>query len=349
MRITDQMMYQNMAQNIDQSQSAYVRTAQEASSGVSISQPSDNPVGTALVLQLQAAQSQVTAWQSNANAAQSQMQSGDQTLSQIQSDLSTAESLATQAGSGSVTTANLQDMSQQAGSILSDVAALFNTQYAGQYIFSGTAQQAPVSGPDGSGNYAVSSEQTGAGVTSQTVEIGRGVTLPTTVDASRVLGGQTYTYTAAGQDVSAMPSWMQQRAEALGQVTAGSPPKTTSQVTPSAPATYGTSLINILGYLQQDLASGNTAAVEADLGALQGQGATLSSVQAALGANMDRVQAALSQLQTTSGTLQNQQGGIQNVDMAQVISQLTAEQTAYQAAIAASAQMKLPTLATYLS
>lgn len=354
MRISDQMMYQNMAQNIDQAQAAYVRTSQEASSGVSISQPSDNPVGTALLLQMQSAQTQVSAWQSNAKAAQSQLQTTDQALSQMQSDLGAAQSLASEGNSGTVTAGQMADMGQQAAALLSDVAGLFNTQYAGQYVFSGTSQQAPVTGPDSNGAYSVSQEQGSGAFTSQALEINSGVKIPTSVNATAVLGGQTYTFTAAGQDVSAMPQWLQQRAEALGQVAAASPPTTTvptttSAVTASTPATYGTSLIDVLSYLQSDLSSGNAAAVEADLGALQSQGQTLSSIQAALGANMDRVQAAVSQLQNTSSTLQTQEGSVENVDMAQVVSQLTAQQTAYQAAVAASAQMKLPTLATYLT
>ena len=352
MRITDQMMYQNIAQSIDQSQAAYVRTAQEASSGVSISQPSDNPVGTAQVLQLQAAQKQVTAWHSNAHAAQSQMTSADQTLSQIQTDLSSAEALATQANSGSATTGQLQDMGQQAGSMLNDVAALFNTQYSGQYVFSGVVQQQPVT--ESSGSYSTSAEQTGGAVTPQALELGRGVTIPTTVNASSVLGGTQY---PAGTAYNSLPSWLQQRATALqNQANQATPPGagvlTPATGSPSSQTTtvsFSSSIIDVLTYLQQDLSSGNTAAVEADLGALQGQGATLSSVQAALGANMDRVQAAISQLQNTSSTLQTQQGSVENVDMAQIISQLTAEQTAYQAAVSAGAQMKLPTLANYLT
>jgi len=372
MRISDQMMTQNMTQGIDQAQTALARTTEEVSSGVSISEPSDNPVGTGQLLQFETARKQISAWQSNAQAAQSQMQTADQTLSELQNDLSSAESLATEANSGTTTTAQFQDMSQQAQSILNDVASLFNTQYGGQYIFSGTAQEQPVSGPDASGDYSTSAEQNSGTFTAQALEIGQGVKIPTSVNASPLLGGQTYTLSAY-QDASTMPQWLQQRGEALGQVaaagtsvgTSGSPfpsgepsstyvdsltsPATTTTPLTTTSVSYGTSVVDVLGYLQQDLTSGNAAAVEADLGALQSQSETLSSVQAALGANEDRVQSAVSQLEQTSSTLQTQQGSVENVDMAQLISQLTAQQTAYQAAVAAAAQMKLPTLANYLT
>ncbi len=357
MRITDQMMYQNMAQNIDQAQAAYVRTQQEASSGVSISQPSDNPAGTATILQLEAAQQQVTAWQSNANSAQSQMQVADQTLGQIENAVNSATSLASEGASQTNTLQETQDMAAQAAQILGDVGALANTQYQGLYIFSGVQQIAPVTST-GSGSstvYTPSSEQTTAGgVVAQSVEIGHAVQIPVSVDASSVLGGTQY---ASGTAYSALPAWLQQRASALQAQALQQTPPGTGVLTPASGPTssqtttvaFSSSLVSVLGYLQQDLSSGNAAAVEADLGELQAQAGTLTNVRAALGANMNRVEAAVSQLQSTNTTLQTEQGSVENVDMAQIVAQLTAEQTAYQAAVAAGAQMKLPTLANYLT
>ena len=357
MRISDQMMYQNMAQNIDQAQATLVLTQQEASSGVSISQPSDNPSGTAVVLQLQAAQQQVTAWQSNANSAQSQMQVADQTLGQIENVVNTALSLAVQGSSQTNTLQESQDMAAQAQQIVGDVASLANTQYQGLYIFSGVKQIAPVSSTGSGSNtvYAASGEQTAlAGVVAQSVEIGHAVQIPVTVDASSVLGGTQY---AAGTAYDVLPTWLQQRssalqAQALQQTPPGAGVLTPASAPPSAQTTtavFSSSLVSVLGYLQQDLSTGNAAAVEADLGELQAQVGNLSSVRATLGANMNRVEAAISQLRSTGTTLQTEQGSVENVDMAQVVAQLTAEQTAYQAAIAAGAQMKLPTLASYLT
>jgi len=299
-------MYQSLTQNIDQAQAAYVRTQQEASSGVSISQPSDNPSGAAVVLQLTAAQSQVKAWQSNAQAAQSQMQTADQTLSQIQNVVSTAQSLAVQATSGTMTTQDLSDLAQKASSMVQQVTSLANTQYAGQYVFSGVSQQAPVV----AGTY-----NTAATSAPQTIEVSQGVKVQTSVDGNQVFN-------------------------------------TASASTPTDWSTYHASqatLLNVLSSLQADLASGNAAAVEADLGALSAQGDSLSSLRAALGASMQQAQAAVSQLTTMSSTLQIEQGNVENVDMTKVLTQLTAQQTAYQAAIAAGASMKLPTLASYLT
>lgn len=298
MRISDQMMFQNLAQSINEAQSAYVQTQQEAASGVSISQPSDNPSGTAVVLQIETARQQVKSWQSNAQWATGQMQTADTALTQVQSAVSVARSIAVQALSGSMAQSDLNNMAQQVGGILSEVQNLANTQMNGAYVFSGVSQAAPVVG--GTYNTAATSPP-------QQLEIGAGVQVPVSVDGNQVF----------------------------------------NTAPPGQPA--GSTLLTVLSNLQTDLQAGNSAAIDADLGALQAQEGNIAGVHAALGADMDRVQAALQQITTTSQALQTQQGNIQNVDMAQIVAQLSAQQMTYQAAVAAGANLKLPTLANYLS
>lgn len=302
MRVSDQMMFQNLSQNLDQAQAALVRTQQEASSGLAINQPSDNPGGTAIVLQIDTARQSVKGWLSAGQNAQSQMTTTDSVMGEIQNAVSAAVSLAVQATSGSMSTTDLQAQSVQAGSILSQVQSLANTQFEGRYVFSGVSQQAPVVG----GTYNAASNSS-----AQAYEIGSGVQIPVSSD-----GNQVFNTAPTGQ--------------------------------PNLSNGSTSTLLNVLQSLQTDLAAGNVSAVEADLGALQAQVGNLSSVRAVLGANMTRVQAAISQLQSTDQSMQVQAGNIQNVDMAQIVSQLAAQQTTYQAAVAAGANLKLPTLANYL-
>lgn len=297
MRISDQMMFQNVAQNIDNAQAAYVQSQQEAASGLSISQPSDNPSGTAVVLQIETTRQQVASWQQNAQWAQGQMQTTDTTMTNLENAITAARSLAVQAVSGATSQTDLQSMSQQASGILSEVQNLANTQYNGAYVFSGVSQAPPVAG--GTYNSASASSP-------QQIEVGTGVQVPVSVD-----GNKLFNTAPTGQPVSA-------------------------------------TLLNVLSNLASDLQSGNTVGVEADLGALEAQSQNVNSMHAVLGADMDRIQAALQQLSATSQNLQVQQGKIENVDMAQILAQLSNQQMAYQAAVAAGSSLKLPTLANYL-
>lgn len=302
MRVSDQMMYQSLSQNIDKAQSALVRTQQEASSGQAINQPSDNPGGTATVLQIGTARSTVAGWMSAANDAQSAMQTTDQTLSQLQNALNSAISVATQASSGTLSQTEFQASATQVNGIVSEVNSLANTTYNGQYVFSGTSQAAPV--VSGAFNPASASP-------ARAYEIGSGVTVPVSVD-----GQQVFDTAPAGSG--------------------------------TLPSGQTATLLNDLTSLAADLSSGNQAAVNADLGALQAQVDNLTAVRADLGANMDRITAALSQLQTTDLALQTQQANVGSVDMAKIATELAAQEMAYQAAVAAGASMKLPTLANLL-
>lgn len=302
MRVSDQMMFQNLAQNIDQAQASLLRTQEEASSGLAINQPSDNPGGTATVLQISAARSVIAGWTSAAHAAQGEMQSADQSMGELQSTLTAAISIATQASSGTNNQTEFQAAAQQVQSIIGQVDSLANTTYAGQYVFSGISQAAPV---------VAGAYNAGATSPARSYEIGSGVSIPVSTDGNQV-------FNTAPTGAATLPS---------GQTA---------------------TLLNALSSLAADLQSGNGAAVQQDLAALQAQVGPLSSVRAVLGANMDRISAALNQLQSTDQTLQTQEGNLQNVDMAQIATQLAAQETAYQAAVAAGASMKLPTLANML-
>jgi len=302
-RVSDQMMYQTLAQNVDQSQSGLLRLEGEMSSGLAIQKPSDNPGGTSTVLDLGTSLSVVNGWTQAGKNAQSQLQSADQTLTTLQNVLNSAISVATQASSGTNNQEEFTAASAQISTLISQVDSLANTTYNGQYIFSGISQTAPV--VSGSFNPASASAP-------QTYEVGNGVSVPVSVDGNQIFN-------------------------------------TASSGSPTLPSGNAATLLNTLSSLQADLQSGNGPGIQADLGALQSQVGNLSTVQAVVGTNLDRIQAALSQLQSTTQTLQTQQANVEQIDMASIATQLAAQETAYQAAIAAGASLNLPTLAKYIS
>lgn len=302
-RVSDQMMYQNLARNLDQSQSALLKTEAQLSSGLAIQQPSDNPGGTATVLNLGTSLSVTQGWTQAGQNAQSQMQATDSALTSLQNVVNSLISVTTQALSGTDNQTEFTAAAAQVGTLTSQVNDLANTTYNGQYVFSGISQAAPVVG--GAYNPAATSP-------AQTVEVGPGVNVPVSVDGNQILN-------------------------------------TAPSGTPTLPSGQAATLLNTLSSLQNDLTSGNQAGVQADLGALQAQVTNISTVQAVMGTNLDRIQAALSQLKTSSLSLQTEQGNVQNVDMAQIATELAAQETAYSAAISAGASLNLPTLAKYIS
>jgi flagellar hook-associated protein 3 FlgL len=105
---------------------------------------------------------------------------------------------------------------------------------------------------------------------------------------------------------------------------------------------------NTLLRLQQALATNDQPNIQRTLGLLDQDSSRVSLAQSALGVREQALQAAQSNLQTNATTLQNQLSQNLDVDLTQAISDLTARQTAFQAALQTTAAISKLTLLNYL-
>src|SRR5580704_8867871 len=110
-------------------------TEAQVSSGVTISQPSDNPAQVGDVLQLEADLGRVNQVSTNlgqvtgeVNTAEGALETATQLLDQVQS-------LGAQGANGTATAATRTGLSQQVESILSQLVGVSQTQYNGSYVF----------------------------------------------------------------------------------------------------------------------------------------------------------------------------------------------------------------------
>jgi flagellar hook-associated protein 3 FlgL len=110
------------------------------------------------------------------------------------------------------------------------------------------------------------------------------------------------------------------------------------------------SMLQTLQNINNDLNSNppKTANLEQDLADLDAVIDNVSAIRADLGGRMHRAQAAQTQLAAMSKDLQTQQGQVEDANIAQVITQLTTQQTIYQAALVSGRNLILPTLADVL-
>ena len=160
---TPQTVSQQLISGITTDQAQQATLEEEISSGVTINQPSNNPALTAQYLTLNAGLTRAGQYVSNATDGEGWLQEGTSTLNQAMSVLQNVEqavisvsgqSLAGQQGA-------ITGISAQVSAGLQELTDLSNTTYAGQYIFSGTANTQPY---DSAGNY-----QGTPGVPSRTV------------------------------------------------------------------------------------------------------------------------------------------------------------------------------------
>ena len=114
------------------------------------------------------------------------------------------------------------------------------------------------------------------------------------------------------------------------------------------PGSSGTDIMSIFDNLTTALSTGNTAGVQSQLTSIDSAISQVSVAQATVGAGLNRLTAATSN--GSSMQLANTQmlSTIQDADFTQVVSDLSKQQTAYQAALAAAAKVSQTSLLDYL-
>jgi flagellar hook-associated protein 3 FlgL len=138
-RITTQMTAQNLLANINQSMDRISTTQQELSTGKRINQPSDDPYGTSLALQLNNELGGLSDYANNVSDGTGWTQAGNAALTDITNAVQRVRELVVAAANG---TQSQTDMSADAGEVnqlIDQIKQDANTQYNGQYIFSGAA------------------------------------------------------------------------------------------------------------------------------------------------------------------------------------------------------------------
>jgi flagellar hook-associated protein 3 FlgL len=184
-RITQQMSQNLVVNDINQALGRLATTQQQLSSGKKINQPSDDPYGTNLALQLNGQLAQLDNYSSNISDGTAWAQTATSALSSMSSMVQRIRELTVQAANGTNSTAQTQAAGAEVNQLISAIKQAANTQYNGQYIFSGTSIQTSPYQTGSTDTY-----QGGAGAINRT--IGPGATIQINSDLSAVLGsGQT--------------------------------------------------------------------------------------------------------------------------------------------------------------
>lgn len=112
---------------------------QQLASGRSVNAPSDNPAATAALVLNRTQAAQNDTFQRSIGSLQGMYQSADSTLSSAVQLMTRAISLGTEGANGTMTAANRQVIAAEVEGIRSQMVGIANTEYQGEYLFSGTA------------------------------------------------------------------------------------------------------------------------------------------------------------------------------------------------------------------
>lgn len=144
MRISSAMFGNNYIPQLNQLQSSQNQLENEASTGLSVSLPEDDPTAMAQALGLQSAAAANTQYQKNITQLQSDAANASTPINQIQNLVSQASQLALNAGGANGNSTDLQADANTVEGYLSNILTLANsTDSNGNYIFGGSNTSSP--------------------------------------------------------------------------------------------------------------------------------------------------------------------------------------------------------------
>jgi flagellar hook-associated protein 3 FlgL len=182
MRRSTAMINQTAVNGIMQDETALSTTQNELSTGLSINNPAQNPVGEVQLLQLDNTSSQYQQYVSNGQSANTNLSLENTALTSSTSTLQSIRDLVVEANSGSNSSSDLKDIATQISALESQLQGSANSQNAqGDYLFSGysVGTQPFVRGANGTVSYVgdsgASSVQIDGGTSVQTSDPGSSV------------------------------------------------------------------------------------------------------------------------------------------------------------------------------
>lgn len=270
---------------------------QQASTGVKVSAPGDDPVTAQQVLHLKALIAAGDQYSRNISNGTAWLSMSESAMSELGNVISRAKELGV-AMSSDINNPDSQSAAvKELTQLRDELIQLGNTQLNGKYIFGGFKNDtAPF---DPAGNYTGTDDAIN-------IEVDRGTQVQINYSGGQLIRGGT------------------------------------------PPGSSGTDIIGTINNMITALGAGNTAGVRTELGNLDNAMGQVLATRTDLGARLNHLTAAGNIIDDRKLSLTKVISDKQDVDFAQVISDLTKQQTAYQAAIAASAKVSQMSLLDYL-
>jgi flagellar hook-associated protein 3 FlgL len=137
MRVSLRNQYSNFLYNLQDTQSRLMDLNMQASSQKRINKPSDDPVGTARVLNYRTSLSSIDQYRSNIDTAKGWLGLADESMIQVSTLLTKLKGLAEQGASGTMTASDREATSYEVRQIFSQLVNLANSRFEGNSIFGG--------------------------------------------------------------------------------------------------------------------------------------------------------------------------------------------------------------------
>ncbi len=149
MRITNNMLVNNMINYIGNNLTRMNRYQQQLATGKKVMVPSDDPVVAARALKLRTDVSEIEQYQRNIKDADSWTDITESAMADMVNILHRAKELSVQGTNGPNQQQDMQNISKEIQQLRAQMVHLGNATYAGRYIFSGYSTDKPLLNDDG--------------------------------------------------------------------------------------------------------------------------------------------------------------------------------------------------------
>ena len=313
-RVTSTQLYTNAQTSMSQLRSRLSTVQSQASTGLAIQKPSDDPAGTAQVLRLRSDIAANTQYGTNISDGLSWLATADSALSRSTDLVRQASDLTIQASNSATSSPTTREaIAVQLEGLKADLLAQANTKYLGRSVFAGTSDAATAFTPAGA-YQGVTTADGGA------VPVQRRISASESITVSADGGAAFGTPGAGATDGTSVFQAIDRVVSALRS------------------GTYGTDTSS----------TGPQATVTAGIDALQTSLSRLSSQQAVVGSDYSRVETAKARNLDAATTLEKQRSSVQDVDTTAVLLNLKTQEVAYQTALSVTARVLQPTLMSFL-
>lgn len=143
MRITANLLFNTTLAHIQQHNARLLQTSEEASSGLRLQRPSDDPAGTRRVLDLRHTLASLDQFKSQHVVVNSLLDGTDTALQDTGTLLLSAKGLALRAASDTVSAEQRSDIAHEVGGLFAQAISLGNSVVHGRYLFAGQANDQP--------------------------------------------------------------------------------------------------------------------------------------------------------------------------------------------------------------
>jgi flagellar hook-associated protein 3 FlgL len=377
MRITDTMTANNAIYNINEGRIKLDRLNEAISSGKVVNRPSDDPVSTKKILDLETQIKSSNQYVSNIKTGQTWLDMAGTSLEGLLSSVMSIKGAAGQALGALTDPVKKDNVLSQLKAFRDQLTDYPDVQVGGQYVFSGFKNDVPpfgentVTGNITSGTFdianidttdlypglpiigpgippdstvsTITTSSTGSGISDGAITFTNPKTPPTTATASATAATLTFTGKFNGtEDIVNMEitKGVQVPISISGGaiLRAGTPPGSTG----------GVDIIKTLDTLIADINSGNTAGINTANTDLDKANQQLLGAISDVGMRKARMDNALTAQQRNLNVLSEIHDNLQNVDMAKAAIELTNQKTAFEAALAATAKIAPLSLLNYL-